>query len=163
MRRLAVLLTALLVACDVGSVVQGTGTDGGGSGSADAPGAAPAHMHANPLDGASNPSNAGHDCMAANCHGTVTPGAGANQYAFAGTVYTAAGGTTGAAGVTVHVGTLSTVSDQAGNFYYPATTITFPVNTDVTSKSMATPINVGSCNGSSCHQNPGGTSGGIFQ
>ena len=116
------------------------------------------YQHQNPVN-ANNPSNSGLDCLASGCHSTVTPGAG-GSFQFAGTVYTATGGTTGAGGVNVRVkfGTtvINSVTDQAGNFYYIGSPLTFPAQTNVSScpsiKPMITTIsaaNQGGCN--SCH------------
>ncbi len=116
-----------------------------------------AHTHASPVS-ATNPSNAGVDCLMSGCH--AAGGAG-GQFQFAGTIYTTVGGTTPATGVTVRVSfgssVATAVSDMQGNFY-SFSTVTFGDTTsaDVTScpttsammKNLTVPTS-GGCN--SCH------------
>jgi hypothetical protein len=173
MTRVFVIVSLFVAACDVGDAsnhAQG-GTDGGtkmdGSGSAGAD-AAPVQAHTHQAANivvAGNPSNAGQGCMSANCHG-VTPGTGASTYAFAGTVYADANHTTPAVGVNVHAGTLNAFTDTGGNFYaYAPPNLTLPCSADVTTATMAAQLTTGggNCNGTSCHQQPGGTQQGIYK
>jgi hypothetical protein len=165
MTRVLVILGCLLAACDVGSVVPGgNNPDGGGNGCVAMQSPPSPHLHA--TGGTSNP---GQNCMAANCHNMAVPGAGATPWTYAGTLYTTAGGTTGAGGVTVRVksggtGTpVTAISDSDGNFYTNAA-ITFPATADVTScptvKPMTTQLQTGNgaCSSTGCHVtggNPG--------
>jgi hypothetical protein len=178
--RIAVILLAFSAACDVGTAAQsGGGPDGGGGGAkmdgsgsnvaqcVDPVNPPPAsHTHTNPAI-AGNPTNQGLDCLSAGCHNA---GGGGGQYQFAGTIYTTAGGTTPAPGVTIRVsfgGSVTTAtSDDKGNFY-AVQAVTFGVGTtaDVTSCPTITPMvtkltiaSNGGCNG--CHA-PGGTQSAI--
>ncbi len=161
MTRIAVILSLLLAACDVGSALSGQQNPDGnmGSGKMDGSGmgsAVPAHNHAAPLS-ASNPTNAGQGCLSVNCHSSVTPGAGATKFGFAGTVFTGPAGSMGNPNITVRVGTVTAVSDAAGNFYsYTAVSYTTPQQTNAGSSNMSATISTGDCNSSSCHQFPGG-------
>ncbi len=164
MVKVSVVICAFLAACDVGSAVTTSGTDGGGSNTnntaqcvnAVSPASA-AHVHTNPSV-ATNPTNAGLDCLAAGCH---SAGGGGGQFQFAGTIYTQTGGTTAAAGVTVRVSfggsVVTAVSDDHGNFYTSqAVTYGSTTSADVTSCPTITPMvnkltatSSGGCN--SCH------------
>jgi hypothetical protein len=98
--------------------------------------------------------------MQANCHNAAVPGVGAQPFTFGGTLYTAAGGTTGVGGATVRVkfgsSTLTAITDSDGNFYGVGT-ITYPASVDVTSCPTVTSMvgmlqtGNGACNGSGCH------------
>jgi hypothetical protein len=161
--RLIAVITLLLGACvDVGDVTHGLGNpDGGGGGSGCINMTTPLtiHSHASPVDLA-KPSNQGQNCMGANCHNAAVPGAGATPYTFAGTLFTTAGGTTGAGGVSVRVksgGTVVTVvTDSDGNFYSTGA-VAFPASTDVTScptvHKMTGQLQTGNgaCNNTGCH------------
>ncbi len=170
MTKFVVLLSLCIAACDVGDASNGQTVgdagkkDGMGSGSADA-GLVQAHVHqtANQIP-AGNTSNAGQGCMSVNCHNSATPGPGATVYAFAGTVFTTQNGSTGAPGVTVHAGGMTAVTDTAGNFYVAGTPISSG-NADVTTATMAATLSTGggNCNSSGCHQQPGGSQGGIYK
>lgn len=160
MIRIAVIFSLFVAACDVGSALpngQGPTPDSAGSGSAkmDAPGAVAPHNHTSPLQ-AGNPTNAGQGCLAANCHNVATHAANAPAFGFAGTVYTGPAASMGNPNIMVKVGTLTAVSDAAGNFYTYTTTVTYPVNTSAGSSNMSGQINTGDCNSSGCHQFPGG-------
>ena len=187
MTRSTVLLSALLVsACSVGEVdLNRLGPDGAGGG--DAIGASPRDIcadrpatigiqHNHTADGA-NPAGprAGVGCQTGTgCHGAA-PGAG-GAFAFSGSVYKEAAGTTPNPGVVVRVfkedpaGTFTLVAsaptDDAGNFYMIGNYADFPYITDATAcgsdqlvqgiRPMVGIIATGDCNGgAACHQTPG--------
>jgi hypothetical protein len=172
MTRTVLILGLVLAACDVGDATNGktggmvdSGVKMDSMGSGGGVDAAPvqAHTHTTPVN-AGNPSNAGQGCLNANCHGAVTPAG--PMFAFAGTVYTAQGGSTGAVAIAVHAGTLSAVTDTGGNFYaYSPPTLTLLCMADATTMTMTAPLSTGggNCNSSGCHQQPGGTQGGIYK
>ncbi|HTR53737.1 MAG TPA: hypothetical protein VMJ10_23750 [Kofleriaceae bacterium] len=106
--------------------------------------------------------------MAAGCHNPANLGTGAPPWSFAGTIYTASGGSTPAPAAVVRVLDANSqlyiaVADQDGNFsFYTATPIAFPAQTNVTScptlTSMGTTITAtgqGGCN--SCHSTTPGS------
>lgn len=184
MTRIAVLLSLVLAACDVGDASNGQnigGTDGGtkmdgmGSGSGSNQMATcqnsttplTSHVHTSPVN-AGNPSNAGLNCMGVGCH---QPGGGGPPFGFGGTLYTTAGGTTPATGANVRVWSggmaVNAVTDDKGNFYYEGPALTWNTSTTTDASScpsimlMATKLTIasnGGCNG--CHA-PGGTQSSI--
>lgn len=165
MRSLLVASSVVIAACSVGEVpINNVGPDGGMTGS-NATGCiarvtppAPAHNHD---DGGGT--NARKGCVEANCHGQPL-GPGAPQWQFAGTVVKA-GGIQANAGVTVQIqgatgAPISTVTDDAGNFSFPAGTLPnpFPATVTVTAcptiTSMVSALTQGQndCNaGGTCH------------
>lgn len=178
MLRTVVISSLFLAACDVGAI-PGAGPDGGGGGGMDGSGsgsnnddvcvnavtpAAPKHTHADDAT-----SKKGQACTAAGCHLVASPGAGAPGFSFAGTVFTAADGATPKPGATIKViaggTTVSTVSDEDGNFY-STQTVTLPGKTLATSCPTLAPMvgqilasGGGNCN--NCHVT-GGTTTPIF-
>jgi len=162
--RIVLLLTSLLfAACTVGEVgtannTGGPDAGGGGGGSnsgSNANGcvdrlAIPGEFH--PHGGPNGPSNAGMNCIAANCHlnsqlGKGPDGTPAPGYQFAGTLYKA--GTTPLqpnVGATIRIKsgskTLTTVTDTAGNFNFAAGSLpgTFTATTDATACPSVTPM-----------------------
>jgi hypothetical protein len=178
MTRHMVLLSALFVgACTVGEVpLPGSGTDGGpkmDSGPTACvnrePSPAPAHTHT----AAGLGTAAGQGCVAVGCHGTPA-GAGAPPFFSAGTVYKP-DKTTPQAGVTVRLmpeaggNGLTSVTDTAGNFYFPSTAPNpMPALTSATAcpttasmQQHLTTVQDANCNSASCHQQPGGAYGGM--
>lgn len=179
MKRTIIILCALLAACDVGDVTSGNnpGTDGGamqgdGGGGGGGDGAtanctngnaqpSAAHPHSAPVN-ANDPYNMGQNCMAQGCHTGATPAGGLAMYA-AGTVYTDANGTKGAAGAYVKLGTMHTYADDHGNFYFSSQP-SFPVAanetlvdaTCPTQSKMVEGVATGQCTGGSCHTPAGG-------
>jgi hypothetical protein len=179
--RIALLLSSLaFAACTVGEVDS---TDNTGSGSGSGSGSnnpdacvdrlatpGPANVHTAPVV-AGNASNAGQNCIQSKCHLNSdlggTPGAMAPGFQFAGTVVKQ-GTTQPDAGAVVRIVSngmvvATTYTDQAGNFYISAGTLSgaFTANTSVsacpTVTKMVTPLVGGtggggganSCN--SCH------------
>jgi hypothetical protein len=162
------LMLSCLAACDVGSVYQqnGGGPDGGGGGNPDAAGSGSgsnclnagtpqqAHVHQSPVQ-AGNPSNRGLDCMGAGCHGV---GGGGPTWTLAGTLWTAATGTTPNPGgiVVVKAGgtTYKAIADTDGNFYTPLT-VTFPATAEATKcpnvMNMSAQLTQGQGGCNSCH------------
>jgi hypothetical protein len=189
--RIALLLSSLtLAACTVGEVGMtssnnngpdaGMGNDGGsGSGSNKDPNACLDKQatptaetdHSAPVV-AGNKTNAGQNCIVAGCHQNNALGSGAPGFQFAGTVYKA-GTTQPNPGIAVRVVSgatvLTTYTDAAGNFYFPAGSLsgTFTATTSVSScptiTKMVTTLaggngagpGVNSCN--LCHAATGGT------
>lgn len=181
-RTLFLLPAVLATACSVGEVDigGGSGTPDSGGGTDDinicadkgTPGTAHNHAAANGnLAGA----RSGAGCMATGgCHG-ISPGS--SVFAFAGTVYKEAAGTTPQPGVVVRIfpgngmkSLAKAVTDDAGNFYIAGNFTAFPYKTDVTAcgtdavaggiRPMVSPIvaNDANCNaGGTCHAVPGGT------
>lgn len=171
MSRISVILVLFATAaCDVGSVVPGNGGADGSNGSncvnMTTPLTPQQHLPADQVV-PGQASNQGQNCLSANCHNPAALGSGALAFTFAGTLYTTAGGTTGAGGVTVRVKFGSTVvtatTDSDGNFY-SSTAVTFPATTDVTScptvKPMVSQLQTGNgaCSSTGCHV-PGGNPG----
>lgn len=157
---------ACAAACDVGSVLDQNGTDGGnGSGSACVAAATPGgpHVHA-----AGGTSNAGQTCIAGGCHLEGNLGTGATAFAFVGTLYTSPAATTVVTGATIQVKTaaetLTAVTDADGNFIFRGA-VTFPATTLVTrcpsSIPMIAPLQSGGGNCNNCHR-PGGTTTPIY-
>lgn len=171
--RIALLLSSLaFAACTVGEVDSTNNTgSGSGSGNPDAcvdrlatPG--PINMHSAPVvEG--NPSNAGENCIKGGCHLNNMLGSGAPGFQFAGTVVKQ-GTTQPDAGAVVRIVSngmvvASTYTDQGGNFYIAAGTLSgaFTANTSVsacpTVTKMTTPLVGGSGGGgganscNSCH------------
>jgi hypothetical protein len=172
MARIAVILCTFLAACDVGdaSVVGHNQTDGGvkmdgaggGGGGDGGNGCVPNNANAGQTH-----HHAGENCMVAGgCHG-AQPGAG-GAFTFSGTLYTAKGGTSPMAGVTVRIKSSdgstiqATAVTEAGGTFHSTTPITFPAVTDVTSCPTVTPMvsklatGNGGCTG--CHASGGTTS-----
>jgi len=184
MTRIAVILLALAAACDVGSVVSNNqggpdgstgGTDtGGGSNGSSAGSNCEAIQTANAPDGHHN---AGMTCLAAGCHLIGNPGAGAPEYAAAGTIYKDTAGTQPYPGATVimKVGGTTTkmiaaatgdAGPGAGNFFVAKALATPPSaamtgttsasacpNTSAMSENLVD--NGGNCN--NCHRTGGTT------
>jgi hypothetical protein len=174
---MAVISSLFLAACDVGAI-PGIGPDSGGGGGGDGSGsntddvcvnavtpAAPKHTHAD--DGSSKQGQA---CTAAGCHLIASPGAGAPGFSFAGTVFTAIDAVTPKPGATIKViaggTTLTTVSDEDGNFY-STQTATLPGTTLATACPTLSPMvgqiqvsGGGNCN--NCHTLTGGTTTPIY-
>src|SRR5258706_4814075 len=133
MFRIAVIFAFALAACDVGDAsMKGMTMVDSGSGSNTAQCVNPltpdaSHTHNAPVN-AGNPTNAGLNCLAANCHNA---GGAGGQYQFAGTLYTTTGGTTPSTGATIRVvaggQTYSAVTDDKGNFHYAGSNITWGV------------------------------------
>jgi hypothetical protein len=133
----------------------GGGDDGGVMGPPDMTDCIP--VSAKALDGNHN---AGMDCLT--CHnGTVD---GASQFYVAGTLFSAATGTTGLAKATIRITDaagkiidLVTATDNAPGNFYIDTPVTFPIHVEASScpSTMRMPdavqTNGGSCN--SCHNN----------
>jgi hypothetical protein len=171
MSRISVILVLLVAsACDVGSVVPVTGGDGGSGSNCVPPGNPAAAQQHLPADQVvpGQASNQGQNCLTANCHNPAALGNGALAFTFAGTLYTTAGGTTPATGVTVRIKfgsgpPVTAVTDMDGNFY-SSTAVTFPANADVTScptvKPMMSQLQTGNgaCSSTGCHV-PGGNPG----
>jgi len=106
----------------------------------------------------------GANCLSGGCHA-----GGEHSFAFAGTVYKDAAGTTALPGatVTITVGTTNytLVSDSLGNFYMGGLPSTSTYKSHVTGPSgvpinMSTQPNNAGCN--SCHNPSGGSTGRIF-
>ncbi|MEO8842034.1 MAG: hypothetical protein ABI591_08370 [Kofleriaceae bacterium] len=168
-----VLGSTLWVACDVGTVLANSSTDGGGSGSGSGSGsdcpaasATPAAAHTHAVGGTSN---AGMACIAAGCHLDGTGGAPIFNYA--GTIYNAAG-TGPAPGINVLITlggtTKKWMTDADGNFYVPdplqaAPTATMQATTKVcqTPTAMVGALGAGNGNCSSAQSCHGGTEGKI--
>jgi hypothetical protein len=119
----SVLVWSWLCACSVGEVPTNAGPDGGNANACVARVAPPAPGHTHLAGGGTN---AGQNCVTGGCHLTGNTGADAPAYQFGGTVY-AAGSMTPSAGVTVQlkVGAMAypAVTDEAGNFSFPAGTV----------------------------------------
>ena len=175
--RIALLTSLLLTACTVGDTGTGAtnnGTpDAGSSGGSDSGGTPtgttglgacvnkeasppPAYQHK-----AGGTSNAGANCIVAQCHANNAKGVDAPGFQFAGTVYLT-GTTNPAAGVTVRLKSADktlppVVTDTDGNFYFPAMSIsgTFTAITDVTGcptvKPMITSLQSGGPGSGSCN------------
>jgi hypothetical protein len=177
--RIVLLTSLLLAACSVGEVGTvnnnapdgGNGSgDGGGSGNGCVDRITPAgdaHEHG----GTGGPTHAGENCIQSLCHLNSNLGPNAPGYQFAGTLYVA-GTTNPQAGATVRIkpatgAALATVTDAAGNFHFPAGSLsgTFSAATDVTACPTVTSMvaqlvsgggaGANSCN--SCHAKTGGT------
>ena len=166
MLRTVVISTLFVAACDVGSIPGATpdgngggGGDGSGSGSACVDAvtpAAPKHIHAD--DSTSKRNKA---CITPACHGT---GGAGPMFTFAGTVSTAANGTTAKPGATVKVifgsTTIAAAADEDGNFY-STQTITLPAKTLATSCPTIAPMSgmivAGGGNCNNCHVTGGTT------
>jgi hypothetical protein len=101
-----------------------------------------------------NPSNAGEDCMAANCHGTPL-GQGALAWTFAGTVYADTNYAAPATGIPVTFSGVTAVTDTAGNFYSSSAATSGSASTPKVNMATAA---TGDCNSSGCHMaKPGQT------
>lgn len=171
-------------ACSVGEVgtstsVTGTDagakTDGGGS---NANGcktrltpAGGSHPHTNPV-AAANPTNAGENCVSANCHGTPV-GTGAPPYQFGGTVYKTGGTVPSVGAVIVLTGggsTATVYSDTAGNFSVPDGSLPNPFVGNVTVSGCPTISTMvdqisgaqAGCGGLACHTGTNPTGGKII-
>lgn len=169
-RTLVVMLSAVLAACDVGSVlVNHGGPDGGsntdsGGGKMDAGGNGCVALAPNGDDGHHN---AGMACIASGCHLAAAPGAGATPWAYAGTLYKS-DGVTPVVGATIIIsngaGTPMTATTGAnGNFHFAAPPTIPPSANTKTSvsgcpdvKAMNGAITPGNGNCNNCHR-PGGT------
>ena len=158
MIRLAVILCAALVACDLGTAAPNHGTDGGtkmdGAGKMDAPNIVPAHDHCagntigqTGCTNLSNKSNAGEDCASSGCH--ITGGLG-TVFGFMGTLYTDSSCSAVAPGVTVTFGSATAVTDAAGNFYSYSTIPSGNYTAKTSSISMSAQTTY-DCNSASCH------------
>jgi hypothetical protein len=182
--RIALLLSSVaFAACTVGEIdsennMMGSGSGGGsGSGSGSNMGVdpnvcidrlappGPLTKHTAPVV-AGNDSNAGQNCIQAGCHLNSSLGSGAPGFQFAGTVFKT-GTTQPDAGVAVRIVSnsmvvASTYTDEAGNFYIAAGTLSgaFTASTSVsacpTVTKMVTPLVGGSGGGganscNSCH------------
>ena len=173
--RFALLLSSLaFAACTVGEVDDpGTGSGSGSTMMGTDPAACVDRlaspdaitMHTAPVN-ASNPSNAGQNCIQSKCHLNSDLGSGAPGFQFAGTVFKM-GKTDPDGGVVVKIISNGMVvaqkyTDAGGNFYIPAGTLmgAFTANTSVsacpTVNKMVTSLvggsggaGAGSCN--SCH------------
>jgi len=153
-----------LASCDVGSVLGQSGTDGGdGAACINAATPGPTHVHA-----AGGTSNVGLACIASGCHLEGNMGTGATAFAFAGTLYTSAAGTSILSGATIQVKsgteTLSAVSDLDGNFVLRGT-LTFPATTVATQCPSLIPmigsLSAGGGNCNNCHR-PGGVTTPVY-
>lgn len=176
MTRIAVILSVLIAACDVGSIQQAnTGTDGGdGGGSGSGSGTDCETVNtANAPDGHHNP---GMSCIVAGCHLAGQEGTGAPAYSYAGTVYKDTAGTTplvgGAVFVKLGATEKKTLSATNGNFWFvPGIAgLDSPTNAmTATTKASACPNSPpmigalvqggGNCN--NCHR-PGGTAAPVY-
>ncbi len=185
MTRAVLWLSCLFAAaCSVGEVGPsttsgpdaGARTDGGATANGCMPRLTPAggeHPHNAPVN-VNNPTNAGENCVASNCHGTPL-GTGAPAYQFGGTVYKT-GGTVPSAGAVIVLkggGTTAMVySDTAGNFYVPEGALTNPFTGNVsvsacpTISSMVSQVapgtGVSGCGGEACHIGTAPTGGKII-
>ncbi|HWU85974.1 MAG TPA: hypothetical protein VN253_01815 [Kofleriaceae bacterium] len=179
-----VLLSALLGACTVGEVPSGGGGPDGSTKldvtavcSERSASPATAYSHASAPTGP----RAGQGCVTAGCHAAAGGGAGANPFAFAGTIYKATDGATPAPGVTVHIFKAAdkvslgkAVTDTAGNFYITGTFDAAPYQVLVSGcgpakpndiRPMNTPLNAASdhnCSSGACHGVPGGGAGAAY-
>jgi hypothetical protein len=163
-----VFASTVWVACDVGTVLANTATDGGGSdtGPDCPPAATPAAAHMHIVGGTSN---AGMACIAVGCH--LDGSGGAPIFNYAGTIYNAAG--TGPAGginvlITLGGATKKWLTDADGNFYVEdplqaAPTATMQATTKVcqTPTAMSGTLSAGNGNCSAAQTCHGGTEGKI--
>ena len=160
MTRAAAIALLVLGACDVGSVLVNNGTPDGGTGCVNAATPGATHLHV-----AGGTPNQGQICLVSGCHLAASLGAGANPFAFAGTLYTTAAGTTIATGATVKVAfgttTLTATTDADGNFTVLGT-LTFPATSLATEcpslKPMVASLGTGGGNCNNCHRLGGTTS-----
>jgi hypothetical protein len=178
MTRIVVILSLVLAACDVGSVVSNNqgGPDGSVTGGTDAPGGGSGSgsnceaINATPPDGHHN---AGQTCLAAGCHLIGNAGAGAPEFSAAGTIYKDTAGTTPYPGATVIITVGGTThkmyaasTGAPGNFYIAKALATPPSaampgttkasacpNTSAMSENLVD--NGGNCN--NCHRTGGTT------
>lgn len=167
MTRIAVIVSVVLAACDVGSL-PGFGPDGGG-GSGDGSSAVCEPISANIPAGNHNP---GMSCIAAACHLAGNLGTGAPAYSYAGTLYKDTAGTTPYPGATIFVKLggveKKTITADNGNFWFvpgaaglESPTAAMQGDTRASGCPTITPmvgklvLGGGNCN--NCHRGAGGT------
>lgn len=179
MRRIAVISSFILAACDVGTL-PGTGTDGGGGGSDTGSGSNCEPIAATPPTAPATHTGDGRDtqaCLASGCHNAVTPGAGAPPYSYAGTVYKDPQGAERYPGATilVEIGgtTHKVVAADNGMFWMvpalvpgPTTAMTAKTSGSACPNTIAmggllTNAAAGDCNSGNCHA-PGSAQGPVY-
>ena len=137
--RFAIFIVFALPACDVGTFGMSTGGDddidvtqcADRSSATSTPPMPAFHMHTAPVDGATNPTNQGHGCVAAMCHLAGNLGASAPEYQFAGTLYADMAQTMPQIGAHIRVKgsdgkVAEAITDMFGNFSFPPSSLANP-------------------------------------